>query len=118
MSILLPNVHIYMKLNEEKMYILDIQKHINMYKHFVVVFVAIICSATINFSIFSLLLNTVFFCPTILLMSPLNFKDSKWEQLTNVGLESNIILLESFTIHFPQDSDIQNMLILHYNLHV
>jgi hypothetical protein len=95
------------------MYILDIQKHINMYKHFVAVFVTNICSALL---IFSLLLNTVFFCPTIFLMSPLNFKDSKLEQLTNIGLKGNILILKIFTIHFPQGSDIQNMLTIQYIL--
>lgn len=78
------------------------------------IFMAIICSAIIKFS---LLLNTVFFCPALLLMSPLNFKDSKWEQLTNVGLESNVLLKGSFMVHFPQYSEGQNMLTLHGNLH-
>jgi hypothetical protein len=75
---------------------------------------AIICGATIKFS---LLLNTVFFCPALLLMLPLNFKDSKWEQLTNVGLENNVLLKGSVMVHFPQYSDGQNMLTLDHNLH-
>jgi len=85
-----------------------------MYKVFVVIFMAITCSAITKFS---LLLNTVFFCPAVLLMSPLNITDSKWEQLTNVGLECNVILKGSFMFHFPPYSNGQNMLTLHHNLY-
>jgi len=63
-----------------------------MYKSFVAVFVANTCSATINLNIFSLLLNTVLFRPTLLFLSSFNVKDNKQEQLTNVGLMSNTIL--------------------------
>jgi hypothetical protein len=85
-----------------------------MYKVFVVIFMAITCSAITKFS---LLLNTVFFYPAVLLMSPLNITDSKWEQLTNVGLECNVILKGSFMVHFPPYSNGQNMLTIHHNLY-
>jgi hypothetical protein len=88
------------------MYIFDklyIHKNKSMYTFLLLFYVASTWNTTINISIFSLLLNTAFFCLILTLMPSLNFKDNMWERLTNVGLVSNTILQESFKIHFPQD---------------